>query len=168
MCENNPDLQIKVIKTGVSHSDIALNDEIPTLGLIRRTYGEEIAIEWLSIQFGSMNDYAEQGVGIREDQIKELSELFLSEYYYINLLEVCFFIARLKLGKYGQFYGAIGPMKIMSSMCEYIRERKNDMKQYERKKKREEDQNRINQYSEKCITYEEYVKQKNNKITKKH
>lgn len=54
----------------------------------------------------------------------------------MNLAEICNFIARLKLGKYGQFYGAIGPMKITCSLLEYTKERRIDIDRYEREQAR--------------------------------
>jgi len=139
----------------VVHSEIALNEHIPSLGLLRSTYSDELALEWLKIQFGSLNDYAEQGVGMRPEQLNELSSLYLAEYYYLNAAEVCFFIARLKLGKYGQFYGAIGPMKIMSAMCEYIKERRQSLDSAERESERRRREEEINNRKG-CISFAEY------------
>lgn len=55
----NPDLQFKIVKCKASHSDLAMNLSIPTLGLLASTYGDETPVEWLKIQFGTLNDFAE-------------------------------------------------------------------------------------------------------------
>lgn len=86
----NPDLQFKLVRCNATHSELALNDSIPSLGLLSSTYGDETPIEWLKIQFGSLNDFAEVSTKIAKEQLSELSEIFLSEYYYINAAEICF------------------------------------------------------------------------------
>lgn len=155
MVDYNPDLQSKLINAGITHSDIALNDKIPSLGLLRSTFGDTTPIEWLKIQFGSLNDYAEQGIGISPGQLTELASLYLAEYFYLNTAEVCLFLARFKLGKYGQFYGSIGPMKIMSAMCAYSKERRRALNEHERTMKRKRQQERINNRT--GISFDEYV-----------
>ena len=132
----NPDLQFKIVRCNATHADLALNLEIPSLGLLASTYGDETPLEWLKIQFGTLNDFAEVSTKIAKTQLEELAAIFLSEYYYINAAEICFFIARFKSGKYGRFYGAIDPMKITSAMLEYISERRKGIDRHEREQYR--------------------------------
>ena len=37
----NPDLQFKLVRCNATHSELALNDSIPSLGLLSSTYGDE-------------------------------------------------------------------------------------------------------------------------------
>lgn len=160
LVDYNPDLQAKLIHLQVSLSVIALNDKIPSLGLLRSTFGETTPTEWLKVQFGSLNDYAEQGVGISQMQICELCSLVLAEYWFLNAAEICMFIARFKLGKYGQFYGAVGPMKIMSALLEYSKERKISIEQFEREQDRKRAEQLINSREQDRISHQEYVELK--------
>lgn len=153
----NPDLQGKLAKSNLTLADIAMNENIPSLANVRSVYGEENAARWLKIQFGSLNDYAEQGKGITDAQLDELCSLVLGEYYWMNLAEICNFISRFKLGKYGQFYGAIGPMKITSAMLDYVRERRMDIERYEREQYREQQQKEIEERGNNRISYAEYL-----------
>ena len=153
----NPDLQGKLAKSNLTLADIAMNDNIPSLSIIRSVYGEDNALRWLKVQFGSLNDYAEQGKGIADSQLDELCILVLGEYYWMNLAEICNFISRLKLGKYGQFYGAIGPMKITCSLLEYIKERRIDIERYEREQYRIQRQKEIEERGNNMIPYAEYL-----------
>lgn len=152
----NPDLQFKLIRHNATHSELALNDSIPSLGLLSSTYGDATPIEWLKIQFGSLNDFAEVSTKIAKDQLSELSEIFLSEYYYINSAEICFFIARFKAGKYGRFYGAIDPMKITSAMLDYISERRKDIERKEREIYKIQRQKEIEERGSNSMSYAEY------------
>jgi len=154
----NPDLQGKLAKSNLTLADIAKNDSIPSLANIRSVYGEDNAVRWLKVQFDSLNDYAEQGKGITDSQLDELCNLVLGEYYWMNLAEICNFIARFKIGKYGQFYGSIGPMKITCSLLEYIKERRIDIERYERNQYRMQLQKEIDERGNNRMSYEEYLK----------
>lgn len=152
----NLDFQGKLAKSNLTLADIAMNGNIPTLANVRSVYGEDCAIRWLKVHFNSLNDYAEQGKGITDSQLDELCSLVLGEYYWMNLAEICNFISRFKLGKYGNFYGAIGPMKITCSMMEYIKERRTDIERYEREQYHTQRQNEIEERRSNKISYAEY------------
>ena len=119
-------------------------------------YGEDNALRWLKVQFDSLNDYAEQGKGITDTQLDELCILVLGEYYWMNLAEICNCISRFKLGKYGQFYGAIGPMKISCSLLEYVKERRIDIDRHEREQYRIQREKEIEERGNNRISYAEY------------
>lgn len=162
----NPDLQGKLAKSNLTLADIAKNDNIPSLANIRSVYGEDSAVRWLKVQFDSLNDYAEQGKGITDSQLNELCNLVLGEYYWMNLAEICNFIARFKIGKYGQFYGSIGPMKITCSLLEYIKERRIDIERYERNQYRMLRQKEIEERGNNGISYEEYLERESKLVEK--
>lgn len=153
----NPDLQGKLARSNLTLADIAMNGDIPSLANVHSVYGEDCALRWLKIQFNSLNDYAEQGKGITDSQLDELCGLVLGEYYLMNLAEICNFISRFKLGKYGQFYGVIGPMKITSSILEYIKERRIDIERYDREQYRLQRQKEIEERGNNRISYAEYL-----------
>lgn len=153
----NPDLQYKLAKSNLTLADIALNENIPSLANVRSVYGEGSAVRWLKIQFDSLNDYAEQGKGITDSQLDELCNLVMGEYYWMNLAEICNFISKFKLGKYGQFYGAIGPMKITSALLDYVRERRTDIERYEREQYSIQRQKEIEERGNNCMSYAEYL-----------
>lgn len=153
----NPDLQFKLVRYNATPSELALNDSIPSLGLLSSTYGDETPIEWLKIQFGSLNDFAEVSTKIAKEQLAELAEIFLSEYYYLNTAEICLFIARFKAGKYGRFYGAIDPMKITSAMLDYMSERRKDIERREREEYRMQREKEIEERGSSRISYAEYL-----------
>lgn len=153
----NPDLQFKIVRCKATLSDLAMNSSIPTLGLLASTYGDETPLEWLKIQFGTLNDFAEVSTKIAREQLNELAEIFISEYYYLNAAEICFFIARFKSGKYGRFYGAIDPMKITCSLLEYIKERRIDIERYEREQYRTQRQKEMEEHGKNRISYSEYL-----------
>ncbi|WP_321331847.1 DUF6633 family protein [uncultured Bacteroides sp.] len=152
-------MQIELIKCGASHADLALNDTIPSIGLLSSTYGEETPIEWLKIQLGSLNDFAEVSKKITSDQLNELASLIVSEYCYLNAAEICLFIGRFKIGKYGSFYGAIDPLKITSALVVYNAERLLDITTKERERiQLNRDSEIEGRYHRQNISHLEYVK----------
>lgn len=153
----NPDLQFKLVRCNATHSELALNDGIPSLGLLSSTYGDETPLEWLKVQFGSLNDFAGVSTSISKEQLSELSKIFLSEYYYMNVAEICFFIARFKSGKYGRFYGSIDPLKITNAMMDYVSERRQDIERHEREQYRIQREKEIEERGNGSVSYAEYI-----------
>ena len=160
MVKYNLDLQAKIIRTGKTIGEIAQNSAIPSLGLLNACYGDMMPIEWLKTQIGSLNDYAENGNGITPEQLNELSSLIFAEYYYLNLAEICLFIARFKLGHYGEFYGAIGPMKIAKALRQFMTDRRIECERWERQKDERDKAIQREKWEKEAITREQYLKLK--------
>ena len=160
MQDYNPDLQGKLLRIGATHAGLAMNQNIPSLGLLASTYGDETPIEWLVIQFGSLNDFAEVKSKINNQQIYELANLVLSEYYYINAAEILLFIGRFKIGYYGTLYGTIDPMKITNALMQYIRKRWQDLERYKKEQCRIQREKEIQERENNSISYVEYLELK--------
>lgn len=160
MSDYNQDLQGRLLRIGVTHAGLAINHNIPSLGLLSSTYGDETPVEWLVIQFGSLNDFAEVKSKISNEQIYELANLVLSEYYYLNAAEILFFIGRFKMGYYGTFYGAIDPMKITNALMNYARERRQDMERYGKEQCRIQREKEIQERGDARISYVAYLELK--------
>lgn len=111
----------------------------PTLAVIRRDYGAEISRKWLVIEIGDFNNF----VGISEEKkmslevMKSLADMIMSRYYYLKLSEVMLFFMRLKYGDYGEMYGSVDAVRILSAMRKFITQRNSiiiqeEQKEYER------------------------------------
>lgn len=156
MADYNSDLQSKLLSIGATHAGLAINTAIPSLGLLSSTYGHETPIEWLVIQLDTLNNFAEVKSKISDNQIYELAELILAEYYYLNAAEILFFLARFKTGHYGTFYGAIDPMKITCGLIQYVAERHKDIDRYEREQDRLQREDKSVKYNKLRVSYTEY------------
>lgn len=88
--------------------------------------------------------------------MNELARQIVSQYGYINQFELCLFFARLKSGRYCEFYGAIDPLKIMSALNKFLEERKDDISRMEAKKSME--RIKMQKNNTKAISYEEWIK----------
>lgn len=156
----NPDIQHKIVENRMGMVECARRTEAPSLALIKSSYGREAAETWLCIQFEQLNAYAENGRGFTDLQIKELSMLILNEYYFLNVYEVSLFIVNIKLGKYGEFFGAVGPMKIMTSLNKYVSERRQALCIAETREEQERMEREREDSKKNSITYEEYLRRK--------
>jgi ABC-type phosphate/phosphonate transport system ATPase subunit len=95
---------------------------------------------------------------LSDNQLAELSAIILTNYYWLNLAEVMQFIAKFKLGIFGQFYGTVDPLKITSALQLFIRHREESIDYHERNQKRIQDEQRWRQRKDGAVTYEEYLK----------
>jgi hypothetical protein len=159
----NPSLQAKAASKVIA--DLSLNRDIPALVDVKNTYGEQTAYQWLLVQLLSLNNYTGVNNGMTDAQVSELAYLILGNYYYLNLAEIMQFIAKFKLGIYGQFYGTVDPLKITSAMQTYIKERTASIDTKEREMERERKERLHKQWTQESITYEQW-KTSQNKSTK--
>ena len=160
MADYSPALQGRLLAVGATHAELAMRDDIPTLGMLASAYGEETPVEWLVIQLGGISDFAEVKNKITSGQVYELADMVLSAYYYLNAAEVLFFIGRFKMGCYGTFYGAIDPMKITSALMQYAVERRQDIERQEREQDRLRRERESQERAEGRVSYEEYMELK--------
>lgn len=123
----NPDLQVHV--AAVNDVYLLYNQkDTPTLRMLEQAYGQEYASRvWIKTQLVILNDFVGVKNKLEDFQINPLCDQILVEYGGLNLLEFCLFMARLRSGKYEQFYGSVDPMLIMKSLEEFMDDRRRDI-----------------------------------------
>ena len=123
----NPDLQVHV--AAVNDVYLLYNQkETPTLRMLEQAYGQEYASRvWIKTQLVILNDFVGVKNKLEDFQINPLCDQILVEYGGLNLLEFCLFMARLRSGKYEQFYGSVDPMLILKSLEEFMADRREDI-----------------------------------------
>ena len=115
--------------------------------MLEQAYGEEYASRvWIKTQIVVLNDFVGVKNKLDDCQINPLCDQILVEYGGLNLLEFCLFVARLRSGKYEQFYGSVDPMLILKSLDSFMEDRRLDINRNveaieKEKKKREEAEN---------------------------
>lgn len=125
--------------------------EVPSLALLRAAYGTELVTELLKIHIRDLFDYVEQEQGSNDARIRELAELILAKYYYLNIADFIYFCSECKLAKYGIFYGKSGTHQLAAMLQAYIKERNREIDIIERK-------NTEQRIQSQCNGYEEYIK----------
>lgn len=154
----NPDLQALLLRKDMSIASLKFNESIPQLKTLVDAYGIETPVEWLKIELGMINDFAETKVKMTSEQFHELATVLVSGYGYLNAAEVILFIARFKAGMYGSFYGAIDPLKITSALQEFLMQRKKSIDGYIRDKEMADYFARRDEWAKEAVSYEEYQK----------
>lgn len=97
--------------------------------MLEQAYGQEYASRvWIKTQLVILNDFVGVKNKLEDFQINPLCDQILVEYGGLNLLEFCLFMARLRSGKYEQFYGSVDPMLILKSLDEFMEDRRRDIK----------------------------------------
>lgn len=133
------------------------NTKYPSMQRFALAYTEEAMINWLKIQFDNLNDF----VGVKEkmsiEQISEVAGLFYYDCCSLNIAEVALFFVKFKLGMFGEFYGSVDPLKIMTAKNQFLSERMSAISSYESKKANEENEKKRKKWAENAITYEEYL-----------
>lgn len=139
----NPDLQVHVAAV----NDVYLlykQKETPTLRMLEQAYGQEYASwVWIKTQLVILNDFVGVKNKLEDFQINPLCDQILVEYGGLNLLEFCLFMARLRSGKYEQFYGSVDPMLILKSLDEFMDDRRDDINRNIAEQERQNRQRKI-------------------------
>lgn len=139
-------------------SDIAVNPyncmfgNYPTLSQLRKDYGKNAPLAWLIPQLKDLSEFCGVKDKITTEQLQSLAKVITSEFGYLKTSEVMLFLHLMKSGRYGQFYGAIDPMKITTAIRTFLTDR-NDYFYRLEQKRRERKQDEARQGA---VTYEEY------------
>lgn len=109
---NNPDAQNAV----AVNEEKAVLGESPMLCTIDAAYGEGSALLWLIPQLHDLCRAVGVKTKLDDVQLRQLATMIRNEFGYLKATEVMLFIYRLKGGHYGEFYGAVDPMRIMRAL----------------------------------------------------
>lgn len=114
----NPSLQIGAAR----NPDRAFFGKAPTLGLLKKTYGDNAATMWLLPQLYDLCEYT----GAKKMDVQQatmLAEVIAQQYGFLKVSELLLFFFRFKSGAYGRFYGVVDPLVITSALKEFLKER---------------------------------------------
>jgi hypothetical protein len=95
----------------------------PTLAELNMAYSPKAAQAWLVPQLTDLSEFCGAKGKLTENQLFQCAEIIVCDYYYLKVSELMLFFSNLKRCKYGQFYGAIDPMIILSAISEFLDER---------------------------------------------
>lgn len=157
-----PDLQIAAARNEAR----AYLGSAPSLEVMAEGYGWQTVIVWLCILIENLNNFT----GVREKmpvaRQRDLAALILAEYPLLKASEILLFFHRLKCGRYGRFYGMVDALFITSSLLQFTEQQHTDIIRYKEEQSRFEKEVLAPADTGKCITREEYLKQKHLKENK--
>lgn len=129
----------------------------PNLHQVSELFGRKVAKAWLQCQIKDLSEYCGSKDKMDIPVIDNLSEILLAEFQFVKVSEYMLFFRWFKSGRYGQFYGAVDPIKIASSLRKFISEDKPVLIDRWQRKQQE------NRQDPDGISYEEYLKRTGNK-----
>ena len=100
-------------------------------------------------------------------QLDEISTLFYYDCYYLNIAEVALFMAKIKLGHYGEFYGTVDPLKIMTAKNQFLSERQRELRKHEEQQEAEQRERKRAVWAANAVSYETYKAMKRKKLRQK-
>ena len=85
--------------------DVAGQKGIPSVADVSRAFGNMTAVQIIVEHLKSIFSYA--GMELSSEQLCETAMSIMTNYYYLNLAELCLFFVQLKAGARGQVGGAL-------------------------------------------------------------
>ena len=148
MLNNSPALQSEISNS----PSRCLFGSYPSMHELKYHYGKNAPIMWLIPQLKDLSEFCGSRDKMLPEQLHSCAKVIASEFSYLKTSELMLFFHLFKSGRYGQFYGAVDPMKITTSLRTFLNDRNDYFWRLEqRKKERERDEARKG-----AVTYEEY------------
>lgn len=128
------------LSIAMSHDAVFTTEKAPSLGTVRRAYGDSTAAKWLEARISALAEYA----GVADDrkltdiQKTELSYILLDKIGHLKVSEIALFFHKIKRGDFGRFYGSVDPMTISMWAGEFLEWRADQLDRIERRKAVEE------------------------------
>lgn len=104
--------------------DVCFREDIlPWLKAVNEAYGEGTAEDFVMIQMVNLSEFSGATDKIAAPQAKELAQMIVNGYPYLNPAEIMLFCKRFKQGHYERFYKTVDPMAILRSLKQFLSER---------------------------------------------
>lgn len=103
--------------------EVASKSNIPTLADVTRAFDNGTAVTVIANHLHSLCSFGDTTV--KQDQFLDTALLIATEYYFLNLSELCLFFRRCKIGKYGQIVWGqrLNIQQVMTALYQFVRER---------------------------------------------
>lgn len=130
-----------------SNKQAYLTDSI-TLSTFCKAYSRNSVLGLIEIWLFELSEFVGVNGKLNESQIKQLANMVYSDAYALNFAEFGLFFSRVKSGYYGEFFGNVDPIKIMTFLGQFLIERSQSVEEYNKEldqdKKRQDFQNCLN------------------------
>lgn len=125
----NPDLQ----RACAENIERSFSGDAPTIASLRNAYPTEQVRVWILAQLENLNIYAGTKNKMNPDQMMMLSDVIMTEYFYLKASELLLFFYQFKAGKYGELYGSVDPLRVSSALIEFAAYRRDMIFRIEQK-----------------------------------
>ena len=142
----------------------------PALEVVRRRYGTQTAVAWVTIQLSETARLWGSSDKIPGEMLEAVAESFVGEYSKLNLAEIGLYLSRLRAGVYGKVaYGKLTPDHLVSNLPTFLAQRSKEIEVYRRNAERVERDRERQCWAARAVShevatqmYEEALKRCNN------
>lgn len=143
-------IQWKLREVGADYASCSRMD-YPTMWEVRETYGVDVLRDWVGIMVENLNDFCNVKDKMKPEQKDEAAHIIGCDYGHLNIAEVALFFLKVKSGSFGEFYGILDTVRLMSIMRKFIAERTKALTSYEEYKAKQEEKEKRERWSEEAV-----------------
>lgn len=152
----NPDIQVSC----ALNLEKSLTGNAPTLRQLEYAYGVKGIRAWFSIQFENLNKFVGVANKMTVEQMQMLADIFIVKVPYLKASEILVFFHKFKSGDLGELYGSVDPLKLSTSLNEFLKWRSLELDRLHQRLREERRAKQHKEWLENAITREEYERRK--------
>ena len=127
----------------------------PALEVVRRRYGTQTAVAWVTIQLSETARLWGSSDKIPGEMLEAVAESFVGEYSKLNLAEIGLYLSRLRAGVYGKVaYGKLTPDHLVSNLPTFLAQRSKEIEVYRRNAERVERDCERQRWAARAVSHE--------------
>ena len=137
-------------------ADRCFRGNAPSLIRVKRDYGVQTAVTWMTIQLSETARLWGSSDKISGEMLEAVAESFVGEYSHLNLAEIGLYLSRLRAGVYGKVaYGKLTPDHMVSHVQTFLAQRSREIDVFRRKQERIDRQRERKRWASRAVSHEE-------------
>lgn len=154
------ELQMTIASAATNVADLTFVPKTPTLRVFAEAYGPVLAAKWVQLHLLEVNKFSGVSAKLNDYQLDALAVQIVTAYAGLNLLEFILFCSRLRSGKYEKFYGSVDPMRIMSSLEDFMENRRRDVNRVVEEREKDKREQERAEMKKNSVTFEDWLRGK--------
>ena len=127
----------------------------PALEVVKRRYGTQTAVTWVTIQLSETARLWGSSDKISGEMLEAVAESFVGEYSKLNLAEIGLYLSRLRAGVYGKVaYGKLTPDHLVSHLPTFLAQRAKEIEVFRRQQERIDRQREHELWASRAVSQE--------------
>ena len=127
----------------------------PALEVVKRRYGTQTAVTWVTIQLSETARLWGSSDKISGEMLEAVAESFVGEYSKLNLAEIGLYLSRLRAGVYGKVaYGKLTPDHLVSHLPTFLAQRAKESEVFRRQQERIDHQREHELWASRAVSHE--------------
>ena len=137
-------------------ADRCFRGSAPSLARVKRDYGVQTAVTWMTIQLSETARLWGSSDKISGEMLEAVAESFVGEYSHLNLAEIGLYLSRLRAGVYGKVaYGKLTPDHMVSHVQTFLAQRSREIDVFRREQERIDRQRERQRWASRAVSHEE-------------